>query len=426
MKRIVTTVMLCAFVSMAFAQKKAVKEAKKALESNKISEARELIKPALTDPETANDPETWKIAGDIENKAFDNEVAKMVIGEQPNDEAMYQALYNSYDPYVKADQISQTPNEKGKIQDKYRKQIAPIMKVNQLYYINGGVFYTNTKKDPATAIDYFQRYLDLPKLDMFKNNPETSIEVNDTLVQTVKYYAAISAIQAKEHQRAIGFLNDILTGNYIPTDDVKEAEVYELLVSEYIQVGDSAKYIATLEEGSKKFPNSEYMIRDLINIYIRTGKLEQALANLDQAIANDPANACELYSVKASIYTQIEDYDNSFNSYEKAMAANPDCDKALEGLAVAYIVKAQDLKEKASQASLPRKEQTEMDEEANELYRKAYPLLEKLRQFQVANGASVPQLKSTLFKLRNAYYNLNMNDEYDEVEKAYEELPELE
>ena len=71
-----------------FAQKKVLKDAKRALDSNNLEEARTLIKQAINHPETANDPETWKLYGDIGNKAFDNERMNQMLGKPANEKAM--------------------------------------------------------------------------------------------------------------------------------------------------------------------------------------------------------------------------------------------------------------------------------------------------------------------------------------------------
>jgi tetratricopeptide (TPR) repeat protein len=418
-------------VGISFAQKKAVKEAKKLMGDDKLTEARQMLNPALSDPETAADPETWKIAGDIEGKAFDNEQKKIITGKQPNEEVMYSALYDAWNPYITADSLSRIPDKKGKVSDKYRKDIASIMKFYHLHFINGGVYYNN-KKDFKKATDFFERYWNTPSLKVFDGYPEKDkINTNDTTFQTIKYYAAICAIQGKEHERAIGFLTRILDEPYTENSNYQKNEVYELLANEYVQTGDSTKYIDVLREGSKLFPKSKYFVPNLINEMIKRQKMDEALTWLDQAIANDPENACELYSVKASIYTQESKFDESFDSYEKALAADGNCERALEGLAVAYIVKAQDLKEKATQSSVSRKEQSEIDAQANDLYKKACPLLEKLRTLLEKRKAEsiepVPttrEIKGVLYKLRNAYYNLNMNAEYETITKIYEEMDE--
>ena len=64
MKKVLFTVALLLGACFASAQVSAVKEAKSL--KSKPEEAAKVIEPALTNPETANDPETWKLAGDFQ------------------------------------------------------------------------------------------------------------------------------------------------------------------------------------------------------------------------------------------------------------------------------------------------------------------------------------------------------------------------
>lgn len=104
-----------------FAQKSAVRDAKRSLGSNDLNEARTLIKQAITNPETANDPETWKIYGDIGNKAFDNERTNEMLGKPANQEVMFNGLLESYEPYVKADSLGELPDAKGRVKTNFVK-----------------------------------------------------------------------------------------------------------------------------------------------------------------------------------------------------------------------------------------------------------------------------------------------------------------
>ena len=96
MKRVLLTVALCVAASASFAQKKAVSEAQSIAKTPNadFAEARNLIKGALENPETKNDAKTWFVAGFIENQQFDAENTKQVLGQQPNEPVMYEALYN--------------------------------------------------------------------------------------------------------------------------------------------------------------------------------------------------------------------------------------------------------------------------------------------------------------------------------------------
>ncbi|MDR1882774.1 MAG: hypothetical protein LBR26_08345 [Prevotella sp.] len=416
MKRILLVTSLCLLAGFSFAQKKTVKDAKSAMKNN-VSEARELIKPALTNSETANDPETWKIAGDIEYKAFDDErtleMQKEITGKGGNEEAMYIGLYNMYDPYIKADELGQTPNEKGQVKNKFRKDIVKNMREGHRFYINGGIFY-NEKKDFKKAADFFERYWELPTLTMFADT-QADFNLQDTTYQIIKYYAVISSIQSQDHPRSIKLLKKLMGEPYIQNSTYEESAVYELLASEYQQLEDSIAYVNTLLEGARKFPKNKYFTPNLINEYIRGGQTRDAIAYLDQAIANDPTNACDLMSVKASLYSEQKDYAEAEPAYLAALNSDANCERALEGLGVLYVLQAQDMKEKAGQTT-NRKDQADMDKQTTELYAKALPYLEKYRDILKDKNANSAELRPALMKLQNVYYNLSLLN----VDKAKE------
>jgi Flp pilus assembly protein TadD len=424
MKRTLLVITLCIFAGFSFAQKKAVKDAKSAMKN--VDEARELIKPALTDPETANDPETWKLAGDIEYKAFDDErtleMQKEITGKGGNEEKMYVGLYNMYDPYIKADELGEKPNEKGQVKNKVRKDIVKNMRDGHRFYINGGVYY-NDKQDYKRAADFFERYWELPTLAMF-DDTKGDFNTQDSIYQTIKYYAVISSIQSKDHNRSIKLLNKLIAEPYISNSTYKESDAYELLASEYQQTEDSLAFVKILNEGASKFPGNKYFTPNLINEFIKGGRTAEAMAYLDQAIANDPSNTCELMGVKASLYAEQKDYANAEPAYLKAISADANCEKALEGLAVLYILQAQDLKEKAGQTS-SRSEQAQYDKQTADFYQKALPYLEKYRDLLKARNADFDMdIKPALMKLQNVYYNLSLLniDKSAEYEAVQNEL----
>ncbi|MBN9302959.1 MULTISPECIES: tetratricopeptide repeat protein [Dysgonomonas] len=422
MKRSLLLIALCIFAGFSFAQKKAVKDAKSAMKN--VDEARELIKPALTNPETVNDPETWKIAGDIEYKAFDDErtleMQKEITGKGGNEEKMYIGLYNMYDPYIKADELGQIPNEKGQVKNKFRKDIVKNMRDGHRFYINGGVYY-NEKRDFKRATDFFERYWELPSLAMFEDT-KGDFNTQDSVYQTIKYYAVISSIQSADHDRSIKLLKKIIAEPYVQNSTYKESDAYELLASEYQQVNDSLAFVQVLNDGAKKFPGNKYFTPNLINEFIRGGKTAEAMAYLDQAIANDPSNTCELIGVKASLYAEQKNYASAEPAYLQAIAADANCEKALEGLGVLYILQAQDVKEKAGQTN-SRSEQAQLDKQTADFYQKSLPYLEKYRDLLKARGADFDlDIKPALMKLQNVYYNLSLlnidkSAEYEAVQK---------
>ena len=418
MRKILFLTMIAVFsAGSIFAQKSAIRDAKRSLGRDDFNEARTLIKQAGEHDETSTDPETWKIMGDIGNKAFDNERTKAMLGQGTNDKAMYDGLMESYLPYLKADSLAELPDNKGRIRNKVRKDIASILKANHPFYINGGVFY-NEQNDYSKAADFFEMYWNIPTLPMFEEEKDAFLI--DSTFQTIKYYAIITTIQAQEHERALKMLERAANEPFFENSAYTESDIYELMASEYINIGDSAKYLETLHLGADKFPESKYFIPNLVNVFIRDGSTDKALAYLDQAILNDPSNSCDLNSVKGALLAESGDYPGAEAEYNKALAQDPNCERALEAIAVNYILQAQNIKDETMNLS-DRQQQLQNDKKTVEFYQKSLPPLEKYRTILNEREASDSEVQSALLKLRNVYYNLsNMG-----VDKS-KELEEIE
>ena len=412
------TMMAVLSTGSLFAQKSALKDAKRALGRDDLNEARTMIKQAAEHPETATDPETWKIWGDIGNKAFDLQRTNAMLGKSANDKVMYDGLMESYVPYVKADSLAELPDAKGRVKNKVRKDIAGILRANHPFYINGGVYY-NDQGDYKTATDFFEVYWNIPGLPMFEG--ENDAFVLDSTFQTIKYYAIITAIQGEDHKRALAMLQRAAKEPFIENSAYKESDIYELMASEYIQLGDSAKFLEILYDGAEKFPSSNYFLPNLVNVFIREGNTEKAMQYLDKAIENTPQNSCDLNSVKGALLAEQGNYDAAEAEYRKALAQDPNCERALEAIAVNFILQAQDLKEKTALMS-DRQQQMENDKKTVELYQKALPSLEKYAELLKGREAPAHDIESALLKLRNVYYNLSSmgvdkSKEMEEVEK---------
>jgi len=403
-----------------FAQKSALKDAKRALGRDDLNEARTLIKQAAEHNETATDPETWKVWGDIGNKAFDTQRTNTMLGKAANDKVMYDGLMESYHPYLKADSLGELPDKKGKVKNKFRKDIAGVLRANHPFYINGGVFY-NEQRDYKKATDFFQIYWDIPTLPMFAEEKQSF--VLDSTYQTIKYYAIITAIQAEDHKRALAMLERAAKEPFIENSAYKESDIYELMASEYLQLGDSAKFVEVLHLGAERFPSSNYFTPNLVNVFIREGNTDEALQYLDRAIQNNPENACDLNSVKGALLAEKGDYDAAEVEYNKALAQDPNCERALEAIAVNYILQAQNLKEKTAMIS-DRQQQMQNDKKTVELYQKSLPSLEKFAELLKGRKAPENEIESVLLKLRNVYYNLSSMgvDKSKELEAVEKEL----
>ena len=114
---------------------------------------------------------------------------------------------------------------------------------------------------------------------------------------------------------------------------------------------------------------------------------------------------------------QKQDTDAAIEWYEKTLEVDPNYESALNNLSRCYLYKAQDYATAQSSTKVTDKKKLAKDKEILDgYYKKALPLLEKLRQLQPDKH------ELWLANLTNCYYNLNMTAELKEIEKLQESL----
>ena len=403
MKRVLLTVALCVAASVSFAQKKAVNEAQSIAKGSTpdFSEARTLIKGALENPETKDDAKTWYVAGFIEDQQFSNERTKQVLGQQPDEPVMYEALGSILPYFEKAYELDQLPNEKGKVKPKFTKDIKGILGANHVYYINGGAYYFD-QKDYNKAYDFFEQYLKISDMPMFKGE---AVAERDSNFMTVQFYAAAAASLAKDSRLAIAALERAKNTPY------RQYDVYQYLCYEYGEARtaqDSVMLEKTFEEGMQVFPDSAFFLNNLINTYIYSNRNEKALEMLNVAIQKNP-NDANLYNVMGRVYeTGLKDYANAEKNFQIALEKDPNLTDALSNIGRIYYNQGVNKLSEANMINDSKKYQEELGM-AKDLFKKALPYYKKAHEAE-------PEKMDNMIALRGIYYNLNMGPELEAIE----------
>lgn len=399
MKRLLLTVALCVAASASFAQMNNVKTAQRIAKGEKpdFGEARTLIKSALENPESKDNAQTWYVAGLVENQQFDAERMKQMLGQQPNEPVMYDALGSILPYFLKAYELDQQPNEKGKIKPKYSKDIKSILGANHIYYINGGAYYFE-QKDYKKAYDFFNQYLEISDLDMFKGE---QVAARDSNYQQIKYYAGVAASLNGDSKTAIEQFEDLRQYDY------KANEVLQTLAEEYRQMNDTVSFERILKEGVEKFPKENYYLLSLINIYIYSNKNDEAIAFLDRAIAQEPS--AQLYDVKGKVYeTNLKDDAKAEECFNKALEIDPNYTEAISNLGRLFYNQGVNQLNDANTLTDAAQYQA-AKEKAIALFKKALPYFEKVHKMK-------PDDREAMIGLRGIYYNLNMGPEFEAIE----------
>ncbi len=401
MKRVLFLMVLLMTVSFSFAQVKNVKEAKSIANDVKpdFGKAEQLIGEAIKNPETKDDAATWDVAGFIQ-KRINEEQMKNAFLKKPYDTLkVYNSILKMYEYYVKCDDLAQIPNEKGKIKNKYRKANASAMMAERPNLINGGIQYFNIDKN-AEALKFFATYVESATYPILES--ENLVE-KDTILPQVAYYATLAADRVGDKDAIIKY------APYALKDKEGGKFAMQLMADAYKAKGDTAKWVASLEEGILKFPGNDFFFANLVDYYSSSNQPSKAMEFADRMLKQDPNNKLYLY-VKAYLYHNMKDYDNAIEYYKKAIAADPEYAEAYSNLGLVHLMKAQEYADKST-TDINDPKYAEAQKVIKKFYEEAKPYYEKARELK-------PDQKDLWLQgLYRVYYNLNMGPEFEEIDK---------
>ena len=401
MKKVLLTTALFFTAFTISAQESVVKEAKSA--KSNPEEAAKIIEPALVDPSTANDPETWKLAGDFQKAIYDDENMKLYLpGGQADTAKLYNSLAKMFEYYMKCDEVEQAKVQSGELKKpKLRKKLAKTLQSVRPNLTNGGSDAYNTG-NYANALKFFGLYVDASQNPMFADIDEVK---NDTLNPLIACYAALAANSLNDKAAVI---------KYATIGKTHKEEGYRALMCLAEAYGkgenpDSTQWLATIKEGTERFPSQEYFIGNLMDYYIQKGRIDDGLTEIDQVLAKNETPYF-LY-VKGVLQYEKKDYDAAIATFNSIIAKNSDfVAEAYSKIGDCYFFPAQVIVEENSKISMDDPKYAANESKIKELYEKAKPNYEKAKELAPDNRQLWGQF------LLNIYWKLN-KAEYDALEK---------
>ena len=401
MKRVLFSMVLLMAVGFAFAQQKNVKEARTIANEVKpdFKKAQQLINEALVNAETKDDAATWDAAGQIQKRINEEEMKNAFLNKPYDTLTMYNSILKMFEYFVKCDELSEVPNEKGKIKNKYRRANSASMLTERPNLINGGIEAFN-KHNSAEALKFFGAYVESASYPML--NEKVSIVESDTLLPQIAYYALLAASNTENQDAVI---------KYAPAA-IKDKEnggvAMQILSEAYKATGDTAQWIKSLQDGIVKFPENQYFFANLVDYFSGSNQPEKAMDFADSMLAKEPSNKLYLY-VKAYLLHNMKDYDKAIEYYQKTIAADSEYAEAYSNLGLVLLMKAQEISDAAS-TDINDSKYASDQATIKTMYQEALPYYEKARALR-------PDQKDLWAPgLYRIYYNLNMGPQFEEIE----------
>ena len=376
-------------------------------EGGDINVANELIQQAMVNVHTKDNPDTWNVAGQIQQRFYMGEAEKLYLGQPYDTTAFYRSLSNMCDYFIKCDELEQKPDANGKVVVKYRPANKEQVYVNRPNLLNGGIFYYNKGlfRDAHSLFSQYITTAGAPMLAEYNITPET----DEYIADIAAYYSVQAGLQAEDYELALTNM-DLAKQSKDPN---MVASIYRLEASSYLSMGDSAKWIELLKAGVERTPEDQYYYSNLISYYVNNNKNEELMAFADEMVAKNDQPI--FHYVKGYLCQNMKEYDKAIEEYKIVIEQDPTYASAYNNLGVCYSDLAQKVSESTANMDFRSKKFKATQEEMKKYYRLALPMFEKLRTLD--DGTDPERRTAWTSGLYNCYYILNMGKELAEIEK---------
>lgn len=282
---------------------------------DKIEEARTLINQAMTNPETANDPETYFTAGMIEWKSFDKLRAPMMIsGNNDFTPEMSEMMLRGYNYLAKA--LSMNP------EPKMEKEIRSEIAGHEWDMYLAGLQKYNAKEFYPGAYEGFYYAADIPVSTGMKGTQQ----IPDSTRGVAYYYAGLAANAGNQLDKALDAFNKAVAL------DVKEPNAFigQIACWENIAKQDSTKIsqaqAAAMEIAKNAYAHfgmqNPWFLSKIIDMYVSADQYQPAMDFLAAEMQKHPDNAY-LTNLRGWVKGRMGD-DKGYVQDYMAAAAMPD------------------------------------------------------------------------------------------------------
>lgn len=392
MKRTTILFVLLFAVTCAYAQKGKVTSALSYKEAGKLDKAVAAIDETIdaNNPKAEGSitwPRTWEVRGEIYEavfKATDENFKK--LSEDP--------LTVAYDSYMKAISL----DEKNRFTQSVKIKLTLL--VGDL--TNQAVAAFNTE-NYEKALKSFEQIMAIEKTPTFKADDPNSVDT------VIIFNAGLAAYNAKNYDKAIEYYKNAAKYKY------SGARTYQLISSSYLQKKDTLGALNILKEGLTEYPGNGTILVEVINIYLNSNKVADALNYLNIAIKQDPKNA-SYYFAKGTLFDKRQEADSATVCYLKAIEFKEDYFDAYYNMGALYYNKG--VKQIDVANAVPSNQPEKYEEEKNKAdieFKKAIPYMEKAHAIN-------PNDKFTMESLKTLYYRLKMLDKHAEIVEKMKSL----
>lgn len=379
----------------ASAQKKEIQTAKDQVKAGKnLDQAAASMKKLLADSANRTNRKIWTIYFDAVRKQYEQGNEKLYLKQKYDTAQLFNYTRQLFEVAFQYDSVETAPDKKGRRDFEFRKGHSDYLAHIRSNLYNGGIWFLNKKKYPD-AYKFFDCYIECASQPMFK---QRNYGEKDKHLPTAAYYAVYSGYKMKDPKATLHHSYEALK------DTVHYNYMLQYLAETYMLEKDTARYVASLNEGFKRVPTFPYFFPRLVEHYVERNQLDSAMTVVNEALTIVPDSDVYL-AAKSNLLLEQGKLKECIEVSKKVIEVNQKLSDPYYNAGICYFNLAVE-QDKNSHNSRKVKEQVE------ENYKKALPYLVKYREMEPKEQGK------WAFPLYTIYLNLNMGKEFDEIDKV--------
>lgn len=301
MKKLILSMVLIGATTLAFGQKKVLREAEKGFKSGDLQTALTAVDAAAADPETGTDPATYLLKAQIETKMFGSDSSNtsetVILGT------------SALETYKKAFEMAGSDKGAGVGKEIYEEDLPGVpenLRPYSIYTLKNVAFDKGIERyndeDSELAYEFF--------------NLAGEIDLKDT---TIHYNAAFLANELgkfDDAKRHFGYLLEVPEYNKL----VSYYTLVQILSTE--EKNPEAAY-DLIEKAKEEYPNDKVLAEYEIQLLLQLNKMDEAMAQIEEALSNDPNNTGLLLR-SGYLKEQAGDLEGGLVDYKKSVEVDPE------------------------------------------------------------------------------------------------------
>ena len=377
------------------AQKKEIQTAKDQVKAGKnLDQAAASMKKLLADSANRTNRKIWTIYFDAVRKQYEQGNEKLYLKQKYDTAQLFNYPRQLFEVAFQYDSVETAPDRKGRRDFEFRKGHSDYLAHIRSNLYNGGIWFLNKKKYPD-AYKFFDCYIECASQPMFK---QRNYGEKDKHLPTAAYYAVYSGYKMKDPKATLHHSYEALK------DTVHYNYMLQYLAETYMLEKDTARYVASLNEGFKRVPTFPYFFPRLVEYYVVRNQLDSAMKVVNEALTVVPDSDVYL-AAKSNLLLEQGKLQECIEVSKKVIEVNQKLGDPYYNAGICYFNLAVE-QDKNSHNSRKVKEQVEAN------YKKALPYLVKYREMEPKEQGK------WAFPLYTIYLNLNMGKEFDEIDKV--------